>query len=413
MVAVAGIFWIRRASADWDRRSVEIRLARIDALTASFQRCLRENGREDDKQRSALETWFAAAGPAAEARFIWKSKVGLVFHPGIEGELLRELSGFKYWYHWKSPGKKSSRCGLLDIAGKSVLWSRERSMVYGVVYGACPVVDEGRFNWAWYVVLVVCVMGLFLSVGGYALYRSVRRERLESAMKSVFIDNISHELKTPLAGIGMWAEMLQDGVIVDDAKRNHAYAVIFDENRRMTKMVDELLDFSRLEGGRRRYDLVPINALDAATGALDSMRGAFPAEVDRVLVSIDDGIRFMADVDAVHQILCNLIGNAFKYAPGSEIELAARVDGSLVCISVLDRGPGIPADKLKCVFDRFWRAEGVVSSGGPGGLGIGLSISKALARGMDGNLTVANREGGGAEFTLSLPIVRGKEVCNG
>ncbi len=251
-------------------------------------------------------------------------------------------------------------------------------------------------------VLILLLIGS-LSAGGALLVRGLRRERSDARRKTNFIDNVSHELKTPLAGIRLNAELLSEGLIKDDERRQQAFRSILSESDRLTRMVESLLDFSRLEKHTRRYSMAP---LDVSAFVKDF--AADPASTvsagSRLSADVGSGpIMAMADSDAVREIVLNLVDNAAKYSKGPiEISVSAG-DGpdAMVEISVSDRGPGIPHGDEERIFERFYRVDSSLAST-TSGSGLGLCIARALSRGMGGDLKYSLRHGGGSVFTLYL-----------
>ena len=256
--------------------------------------------------------------------------------------------------------------------------------------------------------LLLCLAG-----GGLALLRAARRERLDALRKTDFVDNVSHELKTPLSGIRLSAELLAEGRLPDGPRRDKAVRSILAESDRLDRLVSNLLDFGRLERGRRRFDLRPVDlaALLEEMGAEGDPTTRHSSFVTR---HCERGLAALADPDAVRRILSNLFDNAAKYAPGAPPEVSVRTAGtarsessphrSAVEIVVADRGPGVPPGLEEKIFERFFRADDSLARRANGS-GIGLSLARGLARGMGGDLVYRPRPGGGAEFVLTLPGV--------
>ena len=240
---------------------------------------------------------------------------------------------------------------------------------------------------------------LSLVAGGYVLLRAARRERLDALRKTDFVDNVSHELKTPLSGIRLSAELLAEGRLPDGPRRDKAVRSILAESDRLDRLVSNLLDFGRLERGRRRFDLQRVDLValledmqaEAAAGGFDLQPG-------------ERGLAALADPDAVRRILSNLFDNAAKYAPGAPPEVTVRAAENGIEVVVADRGPGVPPGLEEKVFERFFRADDSLARRANGS-GIGLSLARGLARGMGGDLIYRPRDGGGAEFVLTLPGV--------
>lgn len=243
---------------------------------------------------------------------------------------------------------------------------------------------------------IVALLVAALLAGGFSFLSTLRRERLDALRKTDFLDNVSHELKTPLAGIRLNAELLEQGRISDERKRRGALEAILIEADRLAQMVDKLLDFSRLEKGRFRYDIETFNLADFAA-APSEQQGVAAISNGRASVRIAGECRdVVADKNAVRQIGINLVSNAIRYAEGP-IEIEAE-DCEL---RYMDRGPGLPPGDEERAFERFYRADTSLTRK-VGGSGLGLAIARSLARGMGGDLTYVHREGGGSVFTLTL-----------
>ena len=263
---------------------------------------------------------------------------------------------------------------------------------------------------------------LSLVAGGYVLLRAARRERLDALRKTDFVDNVSHELKTPLAGIRLSAELLAEGRLPDGPRRDKAVRSILAEADRLDRLVSNLLDFGRLERGRRRFDLQRVDLaalLEEMQNAQCPMHNEGGAAVGPDIVHCafrivhgERGLAALADPDALRRILSNLLDNAAKYAPGAPPEVSVRAAATArseswphrdaVELVVADRGPGVPPGLEEKVFERFFRADDSLARRANGS-GIGLSLARGLARGMCGDLTCRPRPGGGAEFVLVLP----------
>lgn len=263
-------------------------------------------------------------------------------------------------------------------------------------------VDGGAdFRFRRNVLLVSAVAGsIFLTssiiLGAFMLLHMLRHERRDARAKADFFDNVSHELKTPLAGIRLNAELLSRGRIPTEKLRHGALEAIILESDRLGRMVDELLDFRRLEKGTRKYKL---ETFDLAEFVLDpaELQAAVAASQGRAEIKSEGpGASVVADKEAIRQIGMILISNALKYTEGT-FEIV--VEGNAV--RYMDRGPGVPHGDEERVFERFYRADNSLTRRVDGS-GLGLAIARGLARGMGGDLAYAHRPGGGSVFTLSL-----------
>lgn len=254
--------------------------------------------------------------------------------------------------------------------------------------------------------LVLLVFSLF--AGAALLVRDARRQRREALMKTDFVSNVSHELKTPLTAIRLWTELMAGDRLKSQDEKRRAFDVILSETNRLSRLVGNLLDFGRLERKRRKYTIAPLSLRDAAEAAVAAAGCGGNVSIDPE----GDAVA-AADADAVRQILVNLLDNASKYAPGAPVRISCGTDSSgRASMRVADSGPGFPPGCGEKIFERFYRVDDSVTAG-TGGSGLGLSIARSLARGMDGDLTAESVPGKGAAFTLSLPPAPAKEEVNG
>ncbi len=241
--------------------------------------------------------------------------------------------------------------------------------------------------------------------GGALLMRQARRSEEEAAQKTSFVANVSHEFKTPLTTIRLYSELLEQGRVADAEKRSDYLRTIGRETQRLSRLVNNVLDFSRLEQGMKRFDRVEFDLTATLMHVLDIQKPRL-AEAGLALRQTlpEAAVRVMSDRDAFEQILLNLLDNACKYgASGGEVSvsLAARSHGGAE-VRVADHGPGVPAAHRGRIFEKFHRVDDTLTAD-KGGAGLGLSIARQLARGLGGDLCYADHTGGGAEFILELP----------
>ncbi len=256
--------------------------------------------------------------------------------------------------------------------------------------------------------LVLALLLAVLGLGGALLLRLAWASQREALRKTTFVSNVSHELKTPLTTIRMYAEILEEGRIRDEARRRSYLETIGHESRRLARLVNNVLDFSRLEQGRKRYRPEPLDLaeavrevvsretprLQAAGLRVEGLDGALPCPV-------------RVDRDALEQILLNLLDNAVKYAgAGRRLEISLDQTGGRARLRVRDHGPGIPAAHRAKVFESFHRVDDTLTTRTPGS-GLGLSIARRLARDLGGDLEFDAPPGGGARFTFTLPLEPG------
>ena len=222
--------------------------------------------------------------------------------------------------------------------------------------------------------------------------------------KGEFLAMMSHELRTPLNAIAGYAELLELGIRgpVTEQQRDDL-ARIRRSQRHLLSIINDLLNFAKIEAGQVRYELAPVNVDDLLAGlealvgpqlAAKSLRYEFrPA---------GDGVRALADRDKLHQVLLNLLSNAVKFTPpGGAVSVAASADETSVRIAVRDTGPGIPPERIDDIFEPFVQLDSSLVATREG-TGLGLAISRDLARGMDGDVDVESVPGEGATFTCTL-----------
>ena len=239
---------------------------------------------------------------------------------------------------------------------------------------------------------------LALVLGGVLLVLEITRERRESMLKTGFVSNVSHELKTPLTAVRLSAEMLREGRVKEEAQARYL-EVIVRESERLTRLVDNVLDFGRLERGRRKFNLEARDVNELLSVAEAQRPRVEAAGLTLMVRSAPMPVMRTFDLDAVGQVLVNLIDNAVKYAAsGKTVEVSVSERGE---ITVADRGPGIAAKHRSRIFERFYRCDDSITAKSSGS-GLGLSIASRLMAGMGGELVFAPRAGGGAVFIIKF-----------
>jgi signal transduction histidine kinase len=261
------------------------------------------------------------------------------------------------------------------------------------------------FTVAFGVLLLIIVAGIVMT------WRLMQRETEMARLKTDFVANVSHDLKTPLSVIRMFGETLEMGRVRSDAQRGEYYRVITREAERLSRLIDNVLDFSRIESGRRRYDIVPAAIEPIVRETLEAFAYPLSQQGFKVDVSIAPGVPDVAlDAEAVGQALANLIDNAMKYAGDRRvIRLDVRRRGDEVAIAVADEGIGIPREEHARIFEKFYRA-GSSDTQGRRGSGVGLALVRHVAEAHAGRVTVESEPGQGSCFTLILPVGRAAEA---
>ena len=258
-------------------------------------------------------------------------------------------------------------------------------------------------------VFVASALAIVVSVvlGGFFLSRHARRMRELSEMKSDFLDTVTHELKTPLAGIRFAIERLSSPALRPERAGVHRESVRR-ETLRLIRLVDQLLEVGRMEKRRRRYSIEAFDIEALVQETLQPMEGRFKANGIKVTFPKGGVPKALADRDAVKAALANVIDNAAKYASSfGEVTIEVSSSGGYLCIDVADRGPGMTESEMLSCFERLYRAPGAVESG-VGGSGLGLDIARRSMREMGGDIKVRAREGGGCIFGIFI-----KEASDG
>jgi len=255
--------------------------------------------------------------------------------------------------------------------------------------------------------LLVGTFVVAILFGGSLLLWQAHRNQRDARQKTSFVSNVSHELKTPLTTIRMYAEMLGEGRIEDGEKRQKYLATIVRESQRLTRLVNNVLDFSRLEQGRKEFSKETIDLVELLHQLLDGQLVRIEEaglHLTRKLAT--QPVRVETDRDAIEQIILNLVDNAIKYAAGGkQLEVELVRTEQLVTVRIADKGPGIPAAHRQQVFNKFHRVDASLTSRQQGS-GLGLSIARQLAEGLGGTLTFCSVAAGGACFELNLPAPR-------
>jgi len=252
--------------------------------------------------------------------------------------------------------------------------------------------------------MLAAVMGL----GVFFVARAAAREVRVAELKSNFVSSVSHDLKTPLALIQLFAETLELGRLKNTDRAQEYYRIINSEARKLTRLINNLLDFSKIEAGLRVYSKKPVNLTELTRGVLESLDSQFRHNQFTVTSCLDSDVPVLIDAEAAVQALENLISNAMKYSPEHrEIVVEVdRLDGYGV-VRVRDRGIGVSQRLQRKIFRKFYRIQTDAGSG-PQGTGLGLAIVDHVMRGHDGFVRVESEPGRGSTFTLHFPLYAGE-----
>jgi len=257
--------------------------------------------------------------------------------------------------------------------------------------------------------LVVGALSLLLAIGMLFTYRSVTRELALAKLKSDFVSNVSHELRTPLALIRLYAETLELGRISNPAKQHEYHEIIRKESERLSGLINNILDFSRIEAGKKEYNFRETDVADLVRSTLEAYRYEIEQNGFQFEQKIDDNVPpLRVDREAIARSLLNLVNNAVKY---SAVEKYLRVslyrsDGG-VNLEVIDHGIGIPASEQPKIFEKFYRVGDPLVHNTKGS-GLGLSLVRHIVHAHQGDVTVESTPGKGSKFVISLPVQNGQ-----
>jgi signal transduction histidine kinase len=256
--------------------------------------------------------------------------------------------------------------------------------------------------------LILGVLSM-LMIGGLVLtYRNVNKEIALARMKSDFVSNVSHELRTPLALIRLYAETLELGRIKTMEKKQEYYCIIRKESERLTALINNILDFSRIEAGRKEYDFRETDIAELVRNTLDAYRYQIEQQGFDFRQQIDADIPAVhIDREAIARALLNLVNNALKYSADDKY-LAVKLyrANGILKLEVADHGIGITSREQSKIFEKFYRTGDALVHNTRGS-GLGLSLVRHITHAHGGEVEVESTPGKGSKFTLSLPLNTG------
>jgi signal transduction histidine kinase/type II secretory pathway pseudopilin PulG len=295
-------------------------------------------------------------------------------------------------------GRTSATSTRLTAPGSTPLWKLVVSHPSGSLETAVNAARRRNL------VVSFSVLGILGASMGLLILTTRRAQRL-AKQQMEFVATVSHELRTPLAVIRSAAENLADGVVHDEDRIRRYGELMRSEGRRLTEMVEQILEFAGIQSGQRGFALRPVaieplvrDILSSSASIIDGAGVAVDVDVPENLPPV------LGDEPALRRVFQNLVDNAIKYgASGGSIRVSARAEGSTVLVSVADRGIGIePADHAR-IFEPFYRAPNVVAAQMQGA-GLGLSLVQRIVAAHGGRVGVKSTPRNGSEFTVQLPI---------
>ena len=279
-----------------------------------------------------------------------------------------------------------------------------RGLALGIKYQGTSVEALGQ-TWLHRSLLILGILSLMI-IGGLVLTKHVvSKEMALARLKSDFVSNVSHELRTPLALIRLYAETLELGRINTPEKKDQYYRIIRKESERLTALINNILDFSRIEAGRKEYEFRETDIAELVRNTLESYRYQIEQQGFALEENIDSNLPVVkVDREAIARALVNLVNNALKYSSDDKF-LGVKLyrDDSVVKLEVADHGIGIARRDLTKIFEKFYRAGDPLVHNTKGS-GLGLSLVRHITQAHGGDIAVESTPGKGSRFILSLPL---------
>ena len=279
-----------------------------------------------------------------------------------------------------------------------------QGLVLGIKYPGTTI-DEIGAKFLRYNYFVLAALSLVMAGGVFLTYRNISREMKLARLKSDFVANVSHELRTPLALIRLYAETLELGRLAAKEKYQEYFRIIREESERLTALINNILDFSRIEAGHKEYEFKETNLSELVHATLDSYRFqieqsgfAFEENISGDIPAVN------VDREAIARSLLNLVNNALKYSKDQKyIGVSLYRSNGSVKLEVQDRGIGIAAAEQDKIFEKFYRCGDPLVHNTKGS-GLGLSLVRHIAQAHGGTVCVESVPEKGSKFTIALPI---------
>jgi signal transduction histidine kinase len=258
-----------------------------------------------------------------------------------------------------------------------------------------------RYSLGALVLLLVGVIGL----GSGFIARDLNRQVRAARQKTDFVSNVSHELKTPLTSIRMFSELLSEGRVKDAGKQKNYLDIIVSEASRLTRLINNVLDFANMERGEKSYQFEQVDLVTLIRENVEMLEPSLAGQGMALTLKLpEEQLPIRADADALARVVVNLLSNCEKYAAaGKDVTVSLERQGGSACLTVEDRGPGVPRGLEQKIFEQFFRADESLSSGKQGS-GLGLTLARQIVRAHHGSMRYEPRRGGGSRFVVQLPL---------
>lgn len=253
---------------------------------------------------------------------------------------------------------------------------------------------------------MILLLDLMFIIAGYMVFRNIRKEIRLTQIKSEFISNVSHEIRTPLALVSMYAETLEMDRIKDENKKKEYYKVIFNETQRLSGIVNRILNFSKMESGKRTYSFSPFDLNDLVKRATDSYSFHLNNKGFHYKLELcPEAIPVNGDFEAITDAFINILDNAMKYSDAIKyIEIETGIRDNFGFFEIKDQGIGIAREHQKLIFDKFFRVTRGNLAHTAKGTGLGLTIVKNIVDSHLGKIEVDSKSGEGSVFRILFPI---------
>ncbi len=279
-----------------------------------------------------------------------------------------------------------------------------RGLALGIKFQGTSVRQLGE-TWMHRNFLILGILSALIIIGLVLTKHVVSKEMGLAKLKSDFVSNVSHELRTPLALIRLYAETLELGRITTREKKQQYYRIVRKESERLTALINNILDFSRIEAGRKEYEFRPTDIGELVRNTLDSYRYQIEQQGFALEENIDESVPpVFVDREAIARALVNLVNNALKYSTEEKF-LGVKLyrDNGQVKLEVADHGIGIARRDQAKIFEKFYRAGDPLVHNTKGS-GLGLSLVRHISEAHGGDIVVESTPGKGSKFVLSLPL---------
>jgi signal transduction histidine kinase len=311
-------------------------------------------------------------------------------------------AGFEFEYKLEFPAGYSS-----NTSGNNLIYSSQLNPYFPEQTLQIKLSDENLINdfvkrrsWIYGISSVLLLVAMLLGVT--LILRDIAREKHLARLRSDFISNVTHELKTPLTSIRMYAESLMLGRVKSASRQKEYLSVVVNESERLKRMINNILEFSKMEKAKQEYHPVESNLSEILLAAIRELNYWMEEKEFTLITEIDRNIVVKVDPEKFQQVFTNLLSNAIKYSGDSKkIYLRLFQNSGAVITEVEDEGIGISADNLTKIFEEFYRVE-QQESGDISGTGLGLTVVKGIVEAHRGKIWVESKPGKGSKFSVIL-----------